>query len=180
MMLFSSLGYTQVVDTATWTTQDIEKNFKTKYFCNKNLSKEDCDKNFRNMKEYGIDVNSLGNQDIKDIQLDKISYTTTNSFPATGETTSHVSGLVMLPDTNHPKGVVLYYHPTVFDNAGVPSNLDKKMKLAYISIQFMLLYMLLMDILLLLLIILVKEMTIKTTTLMFYTQNRLLIQQLIY
>lgn len=126
MMLFSSLGYTQVVDTATWTTQDIEKNFKTKYFCNKNLSKEDCDKNFRNMKEYGIDVNSLGNQDIKDIQLDKISYTTTNSFPATGETTSHVSGLVMLPDTNHPKGVVLYYHPTVFDNAGVPSNLDKK------------------------------------------------------
>ncbi|AFJ43487.1 hypothetical protein [Francisella orientalis] len=126
MMLFSSLGYTQVVDTATWTTQDIEKNFKKKYFCNKNLSKDDCDKNFRNMKEYGIDVNSLGNQDIKDIQLDKISYTATNSFPATGEITSHVSGLVMLPDTNHPKGVVLYYHPTVFDNAGVPSNLDKK------------------------------------------------------
>lgn len=30
MMLFSSLGYTQVVDTATWTTQDIEKNFKKK------------------------------------------------------------------------------------------------------------------------------------------------------
>ncbi|WP_041263937.1 alpha/beta hydrolase family protein [Francisella salina] len=128
LLLISSLGYTEVVNTATWTTKDIENDFKTKYFCNKNLSKEDCDKNFKNIKDYGIDVGSLGNKNIKDIQLDKISYTTTNSFPATGKITSHVSGLVMLPNTNHPKGVVLYYHPTVFDNAGVPSNLDKKNK----------------------------------------------------
>lgn len=31
----------------------------------------------------------------------------------------------MLPDIDSPKGVILYYHPTVFDNAGVPSNFSK-------------------------------------------------------
>lgn len=31
----------------------------------------------------------------------------------------------MLPDTKSPRGVILYYHPTVFDNVGVPSNFSK-------------------------------------------------------
>jgi hypothetical protein len=38
----------------------------------------------------------------------------------------------MLPDISKPKGVILYYHPTVFDNAGVPSNLDPKNKTSLI------------------------------------------------
>ena len=34
----------------------------------------------------------------------------------------------MLPETKDPRGVIIYYHPTVFDNAGVRSNLSKKNK----------------------------------------------------
>ncbi|APC91472.1 MULTISPECIES: lysophospholipase [Francisella] len=125
LILFCCLGHSNVVDTTTWKTIDVIKDFKTKYFCNENLSQQDCDKNINNIKQYGIDINSLGNTNIKNIQLDKIAYQTTNTFAATGKVTSKVSGLLMLPDTDSPKGVILYYHPTVFDNAGVPSNFSK-------------------------------------------------------
>lgn len=125
LVLATSLGYSKIVDTTTWQTKDAQTNYLKNKFCNKKLSKEDCQNNINNIKEYGIDVESLGNEDIKNIQLNKISYTTTNTFPATGKITSKVSGLLMMPDTDSPKGVVLYYHPTVFDNAGLPSNLSK-------------------------------------------------------
>ena len=125
LIMFCCLGHSNVIDSTTWKTADIVRDFKTKYFCNKNLSQQDCDKNINNIKQYGIDINSLGNTDIKNIKLDKITYQTTNTFAATGKITSNVSGLLMLPDTDSPKGVILYYHPTVFDNAGVPSNFSK-------------------------------------------------------
>lgn len=128
LILISSLSYTEVVETTMWKTKDIEKNYLNKYFCNKNLSDDDCKKNIQNMKSYNIDVNSLANKDIRDIQLNKITYKTINTFPATGKIESNVSGLLMLPDTKNPRGVVIYYHPTVFDNAGVPSNLNKNNK----------------------------------------------------
>ncbi|AEE87395.1 hypothetical protein FNFX1_1009 [Francisella cf. novicida Fx1] len=125
LTLFSWISYSNVVDTTTWKTADVVKDFKTKYFCNKNLSQQDCDKNINNVKQYGIDIDSLGNTDINSIKLDKITYQTTNTFAAIGKITSNVSGLLMLPDTDSPKGVILYYHPTVFDNAAVPSNFSK-------------------------------------------------------
>ncbi|QIW10094.1 lysophospholipase [Francisella sp. LA112445] len=128
LFLISTLGYTKIVDTTVWKTQEVEKNYLTKYFCNKKLSKEDCQKNIQNVKNYGINVESLANKNIKDIELNKVTYSTTNSFPATGKVESNVSGLLMLPETKDPKGVVIYYHPTIFDNAGVASNLSKDNK----------------------------------------------------
>lgn len=125
LLLTSTISYTEIVQTVNWKTKDVEKNYLTKNFCKKNLSKEDCQSNIKNIKEYGIDVTSLANKTIKSIELNKISYKTTNFFPATGKVTSKVSGLLMMPDTDRPEGVVLYYHPTVFDNAGLPSNLSK-------------------------------------------------------
>ncbi|AIT08612.1 lysophospholipase [Candidatus Francisella endociliophora] len=125
LLLASTIGYTEIINTVTWETKDVEKNYQTKEFCKENLSNEDCENNIKNIKEYGIDIKSLGDKNIKDIQLNKISYQTTNSFPATGKVTSKVSGLLMMPNTDSPKGIVLYYHPTVFDNAGLPSNLSK-------------------------------------------------------
>lgn len=123
-----TIGYTNIEDTVTWKTKEIEKNYLNNYFCNKNLSIEDCQKNIDNIKEYGIDVKSLADKNIKEIELNKATYQTTNSFPATGKITSNVSGLLMMPNIDKPKGVVLYYHPTVFDNSGVPSNLSKENK----------------------------------------------------
>ena len=128
LILISSLGYSKIVETTTWKTKVAEKNYLTKVFCNKKLSKEDCQNNITNIKDYGIDVKSLADENIKNIELNKITYTTTNAFPATGEIKSNVSGLLMLPETKDPRGVIIYYHPTVFDNAGVGSNLSKKNK----------------------------------------------------
>ena len=129
--LLVSIGYSEVVKTTTWKVSNVERNYKNKDFCNKDLSQEDCSKNIKNIKKYGIDIDTLGSQGIKTIELDKISYKTTNTFPNTGKITSKVSGLIMLPNVENPKGVVLYYHPTVFDNSAVPSNLSKKNKVSY-------------------------------------------------
>ncbi|GAB4222832.1 MAG: hypothetical protein Kow0076_4700 [Francisella sp.] len=125
LTLFSCLGYSNVVDSTIWKTSDVVQDFKTNYFCNKNLSKKDCNEDINNMKKYGIDINSLGNTNIKNIKLEKITYQTTNTFPSTGKITSDVSGLLILPETKSPKGVIVYYHPTIFDNAGVPSNFNE-------------------------------------------------------
>ncbi|QIV94443.1 alpha/beta hydrolase family protein [Allofrancisella frigidaquae] len=128
LSLVSSFGYSEIVKSEVWKVDDVSNTYKTKYFCNKDLSKQDCDKNIKNMQELDVDIDHLNSQDIKSLQLNKISYKTTNTFPASGKITSKVSGLLILPDTEKPKGVVLYYHPTVFDNSGVPSNLDKNNK----------------------------------------------------
>lgn len=125
LILISSLGYSKIVETTIWKTKNAENNYLTRVFCNKKLSQEDCQKN---IKDYGIDVESLADKNIKDIELNKVTYNTTNTFPATGKIKSNVYGLLMLPETKSPKGVIIYYHPTVFDNAGVPSNLSKKNK----------------------------------------------------
>ncbi|MDE4959584.1 lysophospholipase, partial [Francisella tularensis subsp. holarctica] len=42
-----------------------------------------------------------------------------------------VSGLLMMPDTDSPKGVILYYHTTVFDNSAVPSNFSNDKSLIF-------------------------------------------------
>ena len=112
-----------VVYTTTWQAKDIKENYKNKYFCNINVASSTCKQNIKNMtKLSGIDIDNFGDDSIKTVDLDKVAYKTTNSFPATGKVTSNVSGLVMLPNTDKPKGVILYYHPTAFNNAGIPSN----------------------------------------------------------
>jgi hypothetical protein len=122
---FSIIQFAQagMVDTMTWQAKNIKENYKNKYFCNISVASSTCKQNIKNMDELsGINIDNFGDDNIKDVTLDKITYQTTNSFPATGEVTSNVSGLVMLPNTDKPKGVILYYHPTAFNNAGIPSN----------------------------------------------------------
>ena len=112
-----------VVDTTTWKAKEIKDKYKNKYFCNLSVSYSACKQNIKNIEKLsGINIDTFGEDNIQTITLDKVTYHTTNSFPATGEITSNVSGLVMLPDTDKPKGVVLYYHPTAFNNAGIQSN----------------------------------------------------------
>jgi len=112
-----------VVDTTTWQAKDIKNNYKNKYFCNISVADSTCEQNIKNMKRLsGVDIDNFGDKSIKTVVLNKVTYKTANSFPATGKITSNVSGLVMLPNTNKPKGVILYYHPTAFNNAGIPSN----------------------------------------------------------
>jgi hypothetical protein len=116
-----------IVDTTTWKAKDIKDNYKNKYFCNPAVASSTCEINTQNMKKLsGIDIDNFGDDSIKTVTLDKATYKTTNSFPATGEVTSKVSGLVMLPDTDKPKGVILYYHPTAFSNSSVPSSFKDK------------------------------------------------------
>ena len=122
---FSLAQFTQaaVVDTTTWKAKDIKENYKNKYFCNLSVANSTCKQNIKNIENLsGINIDNFGDKNIKDVTLDKITYQTINSFPATGEVTSNVSGLIMLPNTDKPKGVILYYHPTAFNNAGIPSN----------------------------------------------------------
>ena len=126
-----SFGYSNITETQTWNTKDVQKEFLERSFCDKSISKEDCNKNIDNLKAYGIDARKLSSDDIKNIELDKITYKTTNTFPNTGKITSDVSGLLMMPNTKHPKGVIVYYHPTVMDNSSVPSNMSKKNKVSY-------------------------------------------------
>lgn len=112
-----------IVDTTTWKADKIKSDYRNKYFCNLSVTESTCKQNVSNVKKIsGIDIDNFADKNIKDITLDKITYKTTNSFPATGEVTSNVSGLLMMPNTDKPKGVILYYHPTVFNNSGVPSN----------------------------------------------------------
>ena len=122
---FSLFQFSQasVVDATTWKAKDIKGNYKNKYFCNINIASSICKQNIKNMEKLsGINIDNFGDDSIKAITLDKVIYKTTNSFPATGKVTSNVSGLVMLPNIDKPKGVVLYYHSTAFNNAGIPSN----------------------------------------------------------
>lgn len=129
-----SIGNAEVTESVTWNVSDAQNAYVKDFICNDAINADDCSTNKSNLKELtGIDLNKIpfGNSDIKEIELNKISYTTDNEFPSTGKITSKVSGLLMLPNTKSPKGVILYYHPTVFDNSGVPSNLDPKNKDAF-------------------------------------------------
>ncbi|MFT4693412.1 MAG: hypothetical protein ACI8TE_000301 [Francisella sp.] len=122
-LLFAQLTQAKVVDTTTWEAKDIKENYKNKYFCNLSVADSTCKQNVKNMEQLsGINIDDFGDKSIKNVTLDKVSYQTTNSFPAIDKVTSNVSGLLMLPNTDKPKGVILYYHPTAFNNAGGPSN----------------------------------------------------------
>ncbi|GMN88576.1 alpha/beta hydrolase family protein [Francisella sciaenopsi] len=116
-----------VIATGIWQAKDIKDNYKNKYFCNLTISESACNNNITNItKLSGINIDNFADKNINEVTLDKISYYTTNTFPATGEITSKVSGLLMMPNTNKPKGIILYYHPTVFNNSGIPSNFKSK------------------------------------------------------
>ena len=39
-----SFGYSNITETQTWNTKDVQKEFLDHSFCDKSLSKEDCDK----------------------------------------------------------------------------------------------------------------------------------------
>lgn len=172
LILFCCLSHSNVVNSTTWKTADIVIDFKTKYFCNKNLSQQDCDKIYNSIKQYGIDINLLRNTDIKSIKLDKITYQTTNTFAATDKITSKVFGLLMLPDIDSPKGVILYYHPMYLIMLVYHQTLVRIIKQALFLMLLMLQYMLQMAVLLLHQIMLVKVMTTKIIIHMFYTLNR--------
>ncbi|AIT08611.1 lysophospholipase [Candidatus Francisella endociliophora] len=123
--IFASYQITnaEIVDSVIWQAKEIKDNYRNKYFCNPTVSEHTCKSNIANIKKLsGINIENFANKSIKDVSLNKISYETINSFPATGKIASKVSGLLMMPNIDKPKGIILYYHPTVFNSAGTPSN----------------------------------------------------------
>jgi len=107
----------------TYTTESLETNYE-KIFCG-NL--QDCSFNINNIKNstlfgnFNLDTkpivnNSLG---IKSINLYRLIYTTLGQF---GEKRK-VSGALFVPniDPHKIKGIILFFHPTVFDKHSVPS-----------------------------------------------------------
>ena len=126
-ILSANFAFANITNTTNWTVENANKYYETKQFCPSSIDEDECHDN-KNSIERLININIdtfLKVKNIKTIQLDKISYTTTNTFPNFKNLKSKVSGLLMLPNTKIPKGIILYYHPTSFDKKGIPSNFNE-------------------------------------------------------
>jgi hypothetical protein len=105
----------------TYSTTELELKYRNNFCAGLN----NCSTNINNIKNnpifgnFDLDNKPIINNslDIKKVSLYRILYT------ATGQNNESrtVSGAVFMPDTPHPKGVILFFHPTFFSKTSVPS-----------------------------------------------------------
>lgn len=96
-----------------------------KYYNNFCAGLNDCSTNISNIKNnplfgnFDLDKKPIINNPlgIKNISLYRIRYKTTGQ----NNEIRNVSGAVFVPDILHPKGVILFFHPTFFSKTSTPS-----------------------------------------------------------
>ncbi len=143
--------HTVITESQSYTTNSLQTVYKS-LFCPENLSDNDCRSNINNIASdpqsgnFNLDNNPISNNPmlIKLLSINSVHYDAIvhyNGYGKFGYVGYNLSGAVILPNipnNGKPKGVILYFHPTAFDKAGVPSmtykNEHTKQDLMYASL----------------------------------------------